>query len=443
MSATQSLQKSIDFRIQGGRQLSGTIATNYSKNGAMGLLPASLLNRGQTTLHGIPRIEEVNRILEVMTSIGVKVEWTGPNTLVIQPPTKLNLEGINAPSASKTRTIIMFFGPLIHHFDNFSLPHSQGCALGKRTISAHTYGLEKMGVKVKVEKDCYILSHKKLKPAKIVMYEAGDTATENLLMAGSLIAGQTVLKYASANYMVQNLAFFLQKLGIKIDGIGTTTMTIEGKSGLIDTDVEFTNVEDPIDSMTFLTAGIITNSEITVAKCPIEFLEVELEKLEKMGLKFKVGKWYRNVDANFWLTDVTVYPSKLRALDDKIASGAYPDLNMDNLPFFVPIACKAVGQTLIHDWSYEDRAIYFMELRRLGAKMNLADPHRVFIDGPVEFESAQVVCPPALRPAMIVMLAMLDAKGESILRNVYSIKRGYEEIAERLNSLGAKIEVVD
>jgi UDP-N-acetylglucosamine 1-carboxyvinyltransferase len=438
-----SISKSIDFRIKGGKKLSGTVTTNYSKNGAMGLLPASLLNKGKTTLHGIPRIEEVNRILEVMNSIGVKTDWMEANTLVIQPPARLNLEGINTSSASKTRSIIMFFGSLIHHFENFSLPHSQGCLLGKRTINPHIYGLEKMGVKVKVEKDRYVLSHKKLKPANIVMFEAGDTATENLLMACSKIKGRTTLKYASANYMVQNLAFFLQKLGVKIEGIGTTTMTIVGFDAEISKDIEFTNIEDPIDSMTFLTAGIITESQITVKKCPIDFLELELEKLAKMGLKYKLSKLYKPTNSNFNLTDIAIYPSKLRALDDKITSGAYPDLNMDNLPFFVPIACKAKGQTLIHDWSYEDRAIYFMELRRLGAKMNLADPHRVFIDGPIEFMPAQLVCPPALRPAMIIMLSMLDAKGESILRNVYSIKRGYEEIAERLNGLGADIEVMD
>jgi UDP-N-acetylglucosamine 1-carboxyvinyltransferase len=142
------------------------------------------------------------------------------------------------------------------------------------------------------------------------------------------------------------------------------------------------------------------------------------------------------------LVDITVYPSKLKAPADKIHALPYPGINSDNLPFFVPIATLAEGQTLIHDWMWENRAIYFTELNRLGAQITLADPHRAFITGPTKLKAAQVVCPPALRPAMIILIAMLAAPGTSILRNVYSISRGYEDVAARLNSIGAKIEVM-
>ncbi|MFM6253694.1 MAG: hypothetical protein ACKPEQ_31885, partial [Dolichospermum sp.] len=161
-----------------------------------------------------------------------------------------------------------------------------------------------------------------------------------------------------------------------------------------------------------------------------------------MGLKYKRSKVYLSKNGYSKLVDLTVFPSKLEAPIEKITSGAYPDINIDNLPFFVPIACKATGMSLIHDWVYENRSIYFMELNKLGANLLLADPHRVYVEGGVEFQASQVVCPPALRPAMIILIAMLDAKGTSILRNVYSIKRGYQEIAERLNQLGAKITIL-
>ncbi|MEM1312277.1 MAG: UDP-N-acetylglucosamine 1-carboxyvinyltransferase [Patescibacteria group bacterium] len=444
MNTTQNQQKnhSIDFKVEGGSKLSGEITTNTSKNGAMGLLCASLLNKGQTILHGIPRIEEVGRILEVMSSIGIKVDWIDTRSLRIQPPKDFNLDNIDQNSASKTRTIIMFLGSLIHFFKSFSLPHSAGCTLGKRSISTHLYGLEKMGVKIKVTENSYIIKVGKLKPTEIVMFEAGDTPTENLLLAAARIPGKTVIKFASSNYMVQDVCFFLQKLGVRIDGVGTSTLTIHGVRE-IDMNVEHYNSEDPIESMMFLSSAVTTNSSITIRSCPIDFLELELLKLEKMGLKFKLSKKYLSQNNHTKLVDITTFPSSLKALDDKITCGPYPDINIDNLPFFVPVATQAKGVTLIHDWVYEVRAIYFLEMRRLGGKINIADPHRVFIEGATELKAAQIVCPPALRPAVIVLIGMLAAKGTSILRNVYSIKRGYEDIASRLNSLGANVSILN
>ncbi|MBI4836081.1 MAG: UDP-N-acetylglucosamine 1-carboxyvinyltransferase [Candidatus Abawacabacteria bacterium] len=432
---------SIDFEIEGGRKLSGEITTNASKNGAMGLLCASLLNKGTTTLHNIPRIEEVNRMLEVLTSIGVQIKWTAKNTLEITPPAKLALDKINTNAAIKTRSVIMLMGPLIHLFNKFSLPHASGCKLGKRTVSAHLFGLEEMGVKIKVTRDSYDVSINKLRGTTLVMYEAGDTAAENLIIAAAKIPGKTVIKFAPANYMVQETCRFLQTLGVKVEGVGTSTVTIEGIKE-IDQDVEYWNSEDPIEAMMFLSAAITTGSHLMIKRCPIDFLELELYKLKKMGLKFKRSKEYFSQNGFTKLVDLEVLPSTLQAAEEKIHAQPYPGINQDNLPFFVPIAAQAKGTTLIHDWTFENRAIYFMELAKLGAQMILADPHRVFIEGPTPFKPTQLVCPPALRPAMIILIAMLAAPGKSILRNVYSINRGYEEIAERLNKLGAKIRVI-
>ncbi len=436
-----SINNSIDFQIVGGKKLSGSIATNFSKNGSVGLLCASLLNRGKTTLHGIARIEEVYRVIEILESIGVQVKWIDKNSLQITPPKKLSLDKINVESAIRTRSIIMMIGPLIHLLPSFSIPHAQGCNLGKRTISAHTYALEDLGVKIKTTNKSYEISSAKLKPASIVMYEAGDTACENVLMAVSKIPGKTNISFASGNYMVQEVCFFLEKLGVKIGGIGTSNLIIDGVKD-IDMDVEYTNSEDPIESMMFISAAIATDSELTITRCPIDFLSLELEKLRRMNLKYKILKEYKSYNNRTNLVDIKIMPSKLIALSDKIHANPYPGLNMDNLPFFVPIAIKAKGQTMIHDWVYENRAIYFTELNRLGANVTLADPHRVYIQGGTELKPAQVVCPPALRPAMIILIGMLGAEGTSILRNVYMISRGYEEIAERLNSIGADITIL-
>jgi UDP-N-acetylglucosamine 1-carboxyvinyltransferase len=434
--------ESIDFKIQGGRKLSGQISTNTSKNGAMGLLCASLLNKGKTILHGIPQIEEVKRIIEVFESLDISVRWLGPGSLEIIPPKKLKLENINREAAMKTRTILMFLGPLIHLLPQFELPHSKGCHLGRRTAIAHIYGFEEFGVKIKSKTDNYLVTHGKLKPAEVVMYEAGDTSTENVLLAAAKIPGKSVIKFATSNYMVQEVCFFLQKCGVKVEGIGSSTISVHGVEE-INQEVEYHNGEDPIESMMFLSAAIVTGSSLTIQRCPIDFLALELYKLKKMGFKFKRSKVYKSHNGQMNLVDITTYPSQLKAPEEKIHPLPYPGLNMDNLPFFVPIAAMSSGETLIHDWVYENRAIYYMELTKLGAKMILADPHRVYIEGPTQFKPAQIVCPPALRPAMIILIAMLAAEGTSILRNVYSISRGYEEIAERLNQLGADIQVLN
>ena len=233
----------------------------------------------------------------------------------------------------------------------------------------------------------------------------------------------------------------MEALGVKIDGIGTSTLIVHGVTK-IHKNIEYSNSEDPIESMMFISAGIITDSHITVTRSPIDFLSLEMEKLKRMNLKYKILKRYYSYNSRTRLADIEIFPSKLKALQDKIHANLYPGINIDNLPFFVPIAIKAKGQTMIHDWYYENRAIYLTELNRLGADITLADPHRLYISGGTPLKAAQIVCPPALRPSMVILISMLGAEGTSILRNVYMINRGYEEIAERLNSIGADIKII-
>ncbi|KKR31476.1 MAG: UDP-N-acetylglucosamine 1-carboxyvinyltransferase [Parcubacteria group bacterium GW2011_GWF2_39_8b] len=431
-----------DFKIVGGKKLHGTIETNTSKNGALGLFCASLLNKQPTTLHGIPRIEEISSIIKIFESIGVKIEWSAKNTVIITPPKKFTLEKIDTNASSRIRSILMMIGALIHHEKNFQIPHAGGCKMGQRTITAHKYGLEMLGVKIKTKESSYEINREKLKTNDIVLYEASDTATENLLIASALIPGVTTLRFTPPNYQVQEVCFFLEKCGVKIEGIGTSTLVVHGVKE-INAPTEYCNSEDPTESMTFISAAIVTNSKLTITRCPIDFLSLELLKLKIMGLKYKKSKIYFSKNDRTRLCDITVYPSKLIALNDKLHASAYPGINTDNLPFFVPIATTAKGTMLIHDWMWENRAIYFTEINKLEADIVLADQHRVFINGPTELKGNEIVCPPALRPAMIILVAMLGAKGQSILRNVYSINRGYEDIAKRLNAIGTDITLLD
>jgi UDP-N-acetylglucosamine 1-carboxyvinyltransferase len=193
--------------------------------------------------------------------------------------------------------------------------------------------------------------------------------------------------------------------------------------------------------MSLLTAGIVTGSELTVRRAPIEFLEIELAILAEMGLRFDLSPEYPAGNGRTRLVDVTIHPSELRAPIDKVHPMPFPGLNIDHLPFFAVIAATATGSTLIHDWVYDNRAIHLSDLTRLGADVRLLDPHRVLVEGPTRWSAAEIVCPPALRPAVCVLLAMLGAKGQSVLRNVDIIARGYEQLYERLVEIGAQIEV--
>ncbi len=433
---------SVNFRVEGGTPLSGRITTKTSKNAAVALLCASLLNRGTTTLRSVARIEEVNRIIEVLNSIGVKTRWFNDNDLEIIPPAKLKLDEMDVDAAKRTRSIIMFLGPLLHRYKQFELPFAGGCSLGERTVEPHLDGLSPFGLSVETTTDEYKVSATPVKPERtIVLSERGDTVTENILMAAALNDGVTVIRNASPNYMVQDLCFYLEKLGVKIEGIGSTTLTIQGLSD-INKNVEYAPAEDPIEVMSFIAAAIVTKSEITIERAPIEFLEIDLKFLENMGFKYEISDEYTALNGRTRLVDITTKVSTLRASVDKIHPMPFPGLNIDNLPFFALIAATAKGRTLIHDWVYENRAIYLTELTKLNANVQLVDPHRLYIEGPTKWKAAESITPPALRPAVVILLAMLAAPGISTLRNVYSINRGYEDLAMRLNSLGARITII-
>ena len=431
-----------NLRIVGGTKLSGEIDVRTSKNAAVALLCASMLNKGRTTLRNLARIEEVNRITEVLTSIGFKIRWLpGSSDLEIVPPATIDLAAIDEDAARRTRTIIMFLGPLMHEFDDFELPYAGGCDLGTRTVQPHMVALRHFGLDVTATMGSYhaTVDNHRWPERAIVLTERGDTVTENVLLAAARHEGTTVIRNASSNYMVQDLVVFLQQLGVRIEGLGTTTLTVTGVRD-IDVDVEYSPSEDPIEAMSLLAAAVVTGSEITIKRVPLEFMEIELAVLDTMGLQYQLSEEYPAANGHTRLVDLRTIPGPLKAPPDKIHPLPFPGLNIDNLPFFAIIAACAQGSTLIHDWVYENRAIYLTELTTLGAKVHLMDPHRVMIEGPTKWRAGEIMCPPALRPGVVILLAMLAAPGESVLRNVYVIHRGYEDLATRLNNLGADIQ---
>lgn len=427
--------------INGGKKLHGTIATQPNKNSALAILFACLMIKGQTTLVDVPEIEDVRQVFKLLKSLGVGVTVVGKK-VKIDASRKLDLKTMDAGAVSKLRVSLFFWGALAGREKNYRMPKSGGCHLGERTVRPHWYALEKLGVAIKSVGDYYEVKNVGLKASpSIVMYESGDTTTENIIMAAVLAPGVTTIKMASANYQVQDLCYFLVSAGAKIAGIGSTTLTITGVTSLKAVN-NYPIMPDPIVAMTLLSAAIVTRSTLTVANCPLEFLELELEKLSVLGQKFVVKNKRPSQNGWFDVVDIQVTPSKLTALPDKIYGRPFPGLNIDNLPLFIPILTQAEGRTLVHDWAYENRAVYALELQKLGANITLLDPHRLWVEGPTTFEPNEIICPSALRPAVNVLLCMLAAKGKSILRNPHEIDRGYENLYAVLNKAGADIKLV-
>jgi UDP-N-acetylglucosamine 1-carboxyvinyltransferase len=356
----------------------------------------------------------------------------------VQTPTGKTIIIDGGPSDSAA--LLTFLGALAQRETSYKLYKSGGCKLGARTVRPHLYALNKIGVDVVSKNAYYEVKNGNLKSGRVVMYESGDTPTENAIMAAVCAPGTSVIKMASANYQVQDLCFFLIKAGAKIKGVGTTTLTITGVKNLKSVN-RYPIMPDPIVAMTYLSIAITTKSHLTIKNCPLDFLELELLKLETMGQQFVLKHKRKSKNGKFVVVDIEIIPSKLKALPDKLECRPFPGLNIDNLPLFVPILTQARGRTLVHDWVFENRSIYFSELKKLGAHIDSIDIHRVWVEGPTTFLPNNLEAPPALRPAVCVLIGMLAAKGTSILRNNYQIDRGYENLYEVLNKVGARIEV--
>lgn len=429
------------YRIEGPNEVNGSMKVSAGKNSTIALMCASVLIEGEVILNNMSHVEDVDRIIEILESIGAEVDWLEEDVLRIDTSAELDVESIDKEACMQTRVSLLFIGALAERKDNFKIYRSGGCKLGERTTRPHRLAMEKLGLEIDNRMDCYAVKSKNLSGDKIVMYESSDTATENTIMASVLAKGETEIKMASANYMVQDLCYFLKQAGAKIEGIGTASLKTKGVDSLADK-VEYTIMPDPIEAMTWISLAATTGSGLEIRNCPLQFLELELEKLSVMGQEFNLKNKRSSDSGNFQLADIEMVPSELNALPDKLSGRPFPGLNIDAVPLFTPILTQAKGKTLVHDWCYENRAVYYLELQKLGADVLLMDPHRVMVEGKSDLYGNEVVAPPAIRPAMAILNAMMAAEGESILRNIYPIERGYQNITQRLQDLGIEIEKI-
>lgn len=439
---------SSEWKVWGNRQLSGTVTVNGSKNCTLAILGASLLTTEPVLLYNVPRLSDVDDMVSVLQSAGSHVSWQDANTLSIQRPVLLDVKNLDIHAARRTRAIALLTAGFAMDHDAFTLPLPGGCQLGDRSLEPHIDALDQLGLHVQCRAGgMHVRRLREGRSGTVInLLESGDTVSENaILTAVALRRDRIQIRNASCNYMVQDLCHFVQTFGhVSIEGIGSPLLTIRCCKPESRKPSVYSILEDPIEAFFFIAAAIVTESNVRMNAVPFEFISLELHLLQQMGLKLERSPDYLATNGVTPLCDIGVSArnSSLTSPNTKIHPNVFPfGINVDNLPAFGPIAALASGQTLLHDWMYEQRAGYFASLRDFGVRVELLDSHRAEISGPTDLRSASCELPPALRPASMVLLAALAAPGLSHVRHVHVLSRGYEGLVGRLIALGAAIEV--
>jgi UDP-N-acetylglucosamine 1-carboxyvinyltransferase len=415
------------FEIQGGKKLRGEIEVRGSKNAATPILAATVLTQEKCVISNIPLIEDVFRMIELLESIGAKVEWIGKNKISIEAknivPEKMDLETVK-----KLRSSILFLGPLSARFHKFQIYHPGGCVIGERPVGTHFDALRKMGIKITQDGKFYFIDARQRKSAKVVLREFSVTATENAMMLAAGLPGKTIIKIAAAEPHVEDLGNFLISMGAKIKGLGTHTLEINGTKKL--RGAKHSIIPDANEAATFLIMGVATGSRIKVKNAIEKNLDIVLEKLQEFGAQFKIGKNY-----------IEVIPAKKLKAVSKVDTRTYPGIPSDIQAPLGVLATQAKGKTLIFDTIFEGRFNYIKELHKMGAKAEILDSHRAIIEGPTKL-AGKVINSFDLRAGASLIIAALLAKGKTIINDAYQVDRGYEKIEERLKKLGANIKRV-
>ncbi|MEK7197845.1 MAG: UDP-N-acetylglucosamine 1-carboxyvinyltransferase [Patescibacteria group bacterium] len=410
------------FIINGGKKLEGEITIGVAKNAALKILAASVLSSEPVKFAKLPEIEDISRMKELLFDLGAK--FLPDNNL---DSSKIKKTNLNYDIASRFRASIVLTGPLLAKFGSVSFPHPGGCTLGKRPIDFFIEGFKALGAKVKRNGDIFTVLAKKLVGNKFVFPVVSVTGTENLMMAATLAAGKTILKNAACEPEIENLAQFLNSLGAKISGAGTSKIEIEGVKNI--NGGSWNGIPDRIEAGTFIILAVASRGNIKIKNCNPDHLEVLLSLLQKAGANLEIGVDY-----------VIVKPVRnLKAIDVKTRE--YPGLATDLQAPLTVLLTQASGISLVHETIYDGRLFYTDILNQMGADIIMADPHRVIVRGPSKLRGKKIHSPD-IRAGMALIIAAIISQGQSIIDNIYQIDRGYEKIEKRLQSLGADIKRV-
>ena len=419
--------------IEGGRPLTGSVRAAGNKNGALPIIAACLLTGEPVTLTNLPRIRDVETMLELVHSLGAEAEWTGANEARIHAA-GLTAHEVDEILAERIRASFLLAGPLLARVGRASVPPPGGDVIGRRRLDPHLHAFQRLGVEVTVG-ERYELRADRLTGAPIFLDEASVMGTENAVMASVLAAGATTITNAACEPHVQDLCRFLVSLGADIDGIGSNTLRIDGVAQL--TGGSYRIRPEHIEVGSFIGLAAVTGGEITIEDVEPDDLVSILPSFERLGVRVEVeGR------------SVRVPPhQELVILDDvggqipKLEDGPWPAFPADLTSIAVALATQAHGTILIFEKMFENRLFFVDKLVSMGARVILCDPHRVIVNGPAQLYG-QRMSSPDIRAGMALLIASLCAEGTSTIANAGEIDRGYERIDERLRALGASIERV-
>ena len=424
----------LQFIVQGGQKLSGTIYPSGNKNAALPIICAALLTEHPVTLTNVPRIRDVETLVELIASMGVDVSWTERNTLQIHAKT-IQSTKLDPVLCRKIRASILLAGPLLARCGHIELPPPGGDVIGRRRVDTHFLALERLGASFDLS-ESFNLSTAGLRGADVFLDEPSVTGTENAISAAVAASGTTILRNAASEPHVQDLCHFLIALGAEIDGVGTNKLTITGGLPLGGTTHRIG--PDHIEVGSFIGLAAVTGSQIRIADAGIEHLRSTLMGFARLGVSCIID----GPDLVIPTEQEKVIQSDLGGHVSKLEDQPWPAFPADTMSIALVTATQCTGMILIHEKMFESRLFFVDKLVGMGAKIVLCDPHRALVAGPSRLR-ASTVDSPDIRAGMAMLLAAMCADGESTINNVGQIERGYERIDERLRALGAQIERVE
>ena len=420
------------FIVEGGTPLRGEIRPAGNKNEALPLIAAALLTDEPVTLRNVPRIRDVRGMLEIVSALGAKVEELDATTVRI---TAADLSSTDVPPAlaREIRTSLLFAAPLLARHKKVTLGLPGGDVIGRRRNDTHFLALRALGAELDVAQASYGLHTSGLKGADVLLDEASVTATENALMAAVLASGRTVIRNAASEPHVQQLSIALLRMGARINGIGTNTITIDGAPRL--KGLDHTILGDHMEVGSLIGLAAMTHGEITIRDAVPKYLEMTRLVFRRLGVETEV----RGEDLFVRSKDRYEIEHDLGGAIPKVQSQVWPGFPSDLTSIATAVATQSEGTVLIQEWMFPGRMYWVGSLESMGARIVLCDPHRVVVVGPSQLYGTDLRSPD-IRAGMALLGATLCAKGQSIMSNVEQIDRGYEDLDTRLRALGAKIE---
>ncbi|MBC7645068.1 MAG: UDP-N-acetylglucosamine 1-carboxyvinyltransferase [Thermoleophilia bacterium] len=436
-AASRTTRTSEQFVIEGGSPLTGTVRAAGNKNAALPIVAGVLLSSGTVTLHDVPDIVDVLLLLELLDSMGVKVERLGPNSWRFDDMGSVNATDLDPELCERIRGSLLLAGPLLARHGEVKIPVPGGDVIGRRRIDTHVIALEGLGARHDfIDSYHFTAPTGGLRGADIFLDEPSVTGTENAVMAAVLATGDTVLENVACEPHVQDLCDFLVSMGAQIAGIGSNVLHITGVSELRGT--EYTIGPDHIEVGSFIGLAAVTGGELVIENAGrLAQLRPLLTGFARLGVEMIIEGDAIRIPPEQRLTIRDDIGSQIPKIED----GPWPQFPADLTSIAITVATQSSGTVMIHEKMFESRMFFTDKLVAMGARIVLCDPHRAVISGPARLRGARMESPD-IRAGMSLLIAALCADGRSTISNIWQIDRGYERIDDRLRALGAHIERV-